>query len=167
MAGTLVLYAVQQIIPKYSPLKQALTVSHSLGWESRRGLPGSLWLKLSPAVRLGCLSSKVSLGKDPLSGPPGGLAGFRSSQARGFSSSLAMAQKPPQISATGVSPQSSSQHGSRFPQSEGVRGGTQLIFYSLEASHLSQPHQWEGVKCGVSASRQSHWWPTERMPSQR
>ena len=94
-AGTLVLCAVQQIIPKYNPLKQqALTVSHSLGWESRRGLPGYLWLKLSPAVRLGCLSSKVSLGKDPLSGPPGGLAGFRSSQARGFSSSLAVAQKP-------------------------------------------------------------------------
>ena len=61
----------------------------------------------------------------------------------------------PQISATGVSPQSSSQHGSCFPQSEGVRGGTQLIFYSLEASHLSQPHQWEGVKWGISASRQS------------
>ena len=37
---------------------------------------------------------KSHLGKDPLSGPPGGLAGFRSSQARRFSSSLAVAQKP-------------------------------------------------------------------------
>ena len=66
-----------------------------------------------------------------------------------------------------VSPQSSSQHGSHFPQSEGVRGGTQLIFYSSEASRLSQPHQWEGIKWGISASRQSHWRPAERMSSQR
>ena len=135
--------------------------------ESRCGLPGYLWLKLYPAIRLGCLSSKVSPGEGPT---------FRSSRWSGRVQILTSSKiqfltgcgpEAPQISATGVSPQSSSQHGSCFPQSEGVRGGTQLIFYSLEASHLSQPHQWEGVKWGISASRQSHWRPAERMPSQR
>ena len=37
---------------------------------------------------------KSQLGEDPLSGPLGGLAGFRPSQAQGLSSLLAVAQEP-------------------------------------------------------------------------
>lgn len=156
-----------RLSPNTTPCNKHLLHHSSLGWESRCDLPGYLWLKLSPAIRLGCLSSKVSPGEGPT---------FRSSRWSGRVQILTSLRiqfltgcgpEAPQISATGVSPQSSSQHGSCFPQSEGVRGGTQLIFYSLEASHLSQPHQWEGVKWGISASRQSHWRPAERMPSQR
>lgn len=73
---------------------------------------------------------KSQPGKALLSGPPGGLAEFRSS-VQGLSSSLTVAQQPPQISATGGSPQDSSKHGSHFPQSEGARGGARDGSHSL------------------------------------
>lgn len=106
-------------------------------------------LKLSPAIRLGCLIQSFT-GEGPTFRSSRWSKRLRSSQARGFSSSLAVAQKPlrslpPSLHRAAPNVAAASP--------EGEWGGTQLIFYSSEASHLSQPHQWEGVKWGISASR--------------
>ena len=101
-------------------------MSQLLGLEARCGYTGNLWLKLSHEVTVlpsgwDASHPKSQPGKALLSGPPGGLTEFRSS-VQGLSSLLTVAQQPPQILATGGSPQDSSKHGSHFPQSEGARG---------------------------------------------